>query len=131
MIIDILDRRQLHMFLSEKDPRSWQPTECTPIYITPFGKEVMACIPGQAVSRGKGGFRPSRAKNPIPSLGFALKIRRLRSWEAITHASADGAVIFWDSRMGALMNTCVHIGVNVHVHTKNTQVSRDCGVGSD
>ena len=44
------------MFLYEEDPRSWQLSEWTPINITPFGKEVMACLTGQAVSRGKGGF---------------------------------------------------------------------------
>ena len=87
------------MFLSEEDPRSWRPTGWTPISITPCGKEVMACIPGQAVSRGEGTFWPSRAKTPVPSLGFALKIRSLRSWEAITQPSVGGAVVFWDSRM--------------------------------
>lgn len=43
-------------FLSEGEARSWQPTEWAHIHITPIGKEVMACITGQAVSRDKGGF---------------------------------------------------------------------------
>lgn len=39
--IDILERRHSSTFLSEEEPRSWQPTEWTPSHITPIGKEVM------------------------------------------------------------------------------------------
>ena len=56
VIIGILEKSHLPMFLSERDPTLWQHAELTPIYITPFGKEIIACIPGQAVSKGKGAF---------------------------------------------------------------------------
>ena len=39
-----------------------------------------------------------------------LGFRRLGSWEAITHPSPGGTVIFWASRMRIQVPTCVHTG---------------------
>ena len=54
--IDIPDRRHSNKFLSEEEPRSWQPPEWTPIQIIAIGKEVRALSTGHTASRGKGGF---------------------------------------------------------------------------
>ena len=54
--IDIIDRRHSRKFLSEGEPRSWQPTEWTRIHIRPIGKELIHLSTRYAVSSGKSGF---------------------------------------------------------------------------